>query len=347
MKDYQNRFPGWHAPAPFARAGLLLLAFLATAAWGQNPPSQPEPAGAAIRVNVNVVNVLFNVKDKRGALIAGLKKDDFELYEDGASQTIKYYSADSGLPLTLGILVDTSGSQEQVLPLEKEAGAEFLKDVIGSKDLAFLIDFSLDVQLDQDFTSSQRLLRSALDKLKINVGGNIGLPPGVGGNPIPISNPRTTALYDAVYLASMDKLRSEVGRKALILLTDGQDYGSRTRPKQAIEAAQKVDAIVYVILIADRGFYGIGSYYGSSDMKKLAEETGGRVIEVGNDFRKLKEAFDQISLELRNQYSIGYTPTNTKRDGGYRKIEIRPKIKDLNVKDTKIQARKGYYAPKD
>jgi VWFA-related protein len=143
-------------------------------------------------------------------------------------------------------------------------------------------------------------------------------------------------LYDAIYLASHDELAQQVGRKAMIILTDGEDVGSRLRIQEAIEAAQKSDSIVYVLLIADRGFYG-GFYHGDSEMKRLSHETGGRVIDVGNKFDKLREAFDQIALELRSQYSVGYTPTNLAHDGSFRKVEVR-------AKDYKIQARAGYYA---
>jgi VWFA-related protein len=146
-------------------------------------------------------------------------------------------------------------------------------------------------------------------------------------------------LFDAVYLAAREKLGNEVGRKAMILLTDGADQGSQMNLRNAIEAAQKADSIVYVLLISDRGFYG-GGYWGEGDMKKICQETGGRMIPVGNKMDKLKEAFDQIANELRSQYSIGYTPTNNKRDGSYRKVEIKTEGKDM-----KIQARKGYYAP--
>ena len=125
----------------------------------------------------------------------------------------------------------------------------------------------------------------------------------------------------------------------MILLTDGEDQGSRVKSKDAIEAAQKADAICYVLLIADRGFYGFAGYSGDSDMKKLTQETGGRVIEVGNKIEKLRQAFDQISQELRSQYNVGYVPTNTTRDGSFRKVQIKPKQPDL-----KVQARSGYYA---
>jgi VWFA-related protein len=284
---------------------------------------------------VNVVNVFFNVKDKHGMLIPNLTKDDFQVMEDGKPQTVKYFSAESNQPLTLGIMIDTSASQTRVLPIEQESCAEFLHQVLRDKDLAFVINFDVDVDLDQDYTNNVRELTRALNKMQINAGMGGG-PPGLGGGPIP-TTPRGTLLYDAIYLAADEKLKNEVGRKAMIIFTDGEDQGSRLRVQDAIEAAQKADAICYVILIADRGFYGFGGYSGDSDMRKLAEATGGRVIEVGNKQDKLKQAFDQIQNELRSQYNIGYTPSNPKLDGTYRKIQI-------HAKDYKVQARQGYYA---
>ena len=146
-------------------------------------------------------------------------------------------------------------------------------------------------------------------------------------------------MYDAIFLAADEKLKNEVGRKAMIVFTDGEDEGSHLKIREAIEAAQKADTICYVILIADRGFYGGMGYSGDASMKKLAEETGGRVIEVGNKQDKLRQAFDQIQNELRSQYNIGYTPTNNKLDGSYRKVQIK------TTNDAyKVQARQGYYA---
>jgi VWFA-related protein len=295
-----------------------------------------------LRVNVEVVQLFFNVKDKRGALIPNLNKESFDLSEDGHSQVIKYFKADSDLPLTLGMLIDSSGSQQRVLDMEKQVGASFLENILRQKDEAFVISFDVDITLLQDFTNSVSRLRHGLNEARINTGGVScsGGPIGPQG-PIPCSStgPRGTALYDAVYLASHDEFSHEVGRKAMILLTDGEDQGSKLKIKDAIEAAQKADAICYVLLIADRGFYGIGGYSGDSEMRKLTQETGGRVIEVGNKPDKLQKAFDQISEELRSQYNIGYVPTNNVRDGSFRKVEIKPK--DSNYK---VQARTGYYA---
>jgi VWFA-related protein len=315
--------------------------------------AQPNPPGNArqqpkrdeqdqsvstLKVNVDVVNLFFNVKDKRGALVPNLTRNDFQVFEDGKSQTIKYFAAEANQPLTLGILIDSSPSQERVLPIEKEIGAGFLNEVLRPKDLAFVISFDINVDLLQDFTNSSHELRAALDRARINGGGPSGGLPGLGGGPVPVSNPKGTLLYDAIFLAADEKLASEVGRKAMIILTDGEDQGSHENIKDAVEAAQKADSICYVLLIADRGFYGGMGYSGDRQMKKLAEETGGRVINVGNKPEKVKEAFDQIANELRSQYSIGYTPTNSKRDGSFRKVEIKTK------QPYKVQARTGYYA---
>jgi VWFA-related protein len=309
-----------------------------SAVKAQQDKEEDTPA-ETLKVNVNVVQLFFNVKDKKGGLIPNLPKDNFELFEDGKPQAIKYFSADSNLPLTLGILIDSSASQEHVLGMEQEIGGAFLSQVLRAKDMAFVIDFNVGVSLLQDFTGSARRLKDALNSVKIDNGGQVGSLPGMGGGPVPTAGvPKGTLLYDAVYLASHDQMAQQVDRKAIILLTDGQDQGSQYKIKDAIEAAQKADTIVYVLMCADRGFYGFGGYYGEGDMKKLTAETGGRVIEVGNKPEKLKAAFDQISQELRSQYYIGYVPTNPVKDGGYRKVEVRSK------EQYKIQARSGYYA---
>ena len=313
----------------------------------QAAPSQSAPQASqdsqqpteTLKVNVNVVQLFFNVKDKHGTLIPNLTKDDFSIAEDSKPQTIKYFTAESNLPLTIGMMIDSSGSQRNVIDMEKEVGGAFLRQILTDKDEAFVISFDITVDLLQDFTRDVHRLQAALNKAKVNVDYSSGGIPGMGGGPVPQrGNSPGTLLYDAVYLSSHDMLSKEVGRKAMILLTDGQDEGSRLKIQDAIEAAQKADAIVYVLLCADRGFYGGFGYEGESDMRKLTEQTGGRVINVGNKFDKLREAFDQIAAELRSQYNVGYTPTNAKQDGSYRKLEIK------NKQNYKIQARAGYYA---
>ena len=320
---------------------------LVTALHAQEAPSPggPPPASKAepqpvnigdiqtLKVNVNLVNVYFSVRDKSG-YITNLHKDDCAIYEDKNLQKTKNFTQEKNLPLTIGILLDTSGSQQNVLPLEQQSGAEFLKDVLTPKDEAFLISFDINVNLLADYTNSPREIKRSIDSAVINTGAGTGSVTGNG-------TPRGTLLYDAVYLAAHDKLRQEAGRKILVLLTDGGDQGSQENIKTAIEAAQKANAIIYVILIADRGFYsGYGmTFSGDADMERLAKDTGGRVINVGNNGKKLQEAFDQIQDELRTQYLASYTSTNPKvNDGTFRLLNI------TCGKDQKVQARKGYYA---
>jgi VWFA-related protein len=317
-----------------------------TESQGEDQDQSQGQSVETLKVNVSAVQLFFNVKDKKGALIANLTRDDFEILEDGKPQTIKYFAAESNLPLSLGILIDSSGSPEQVLPMEKKVGAAFLSEILREQDRAFVIGFDVKVDLLQDFTNSVDALKSALNSARIDIGGGRGIGiPSPGGTVAAAL--RGTLLYDAVYLASNDELSQHVGRKAMILLTDGEDQGSQMRITDAIEAAQKSDSIIYVLLCADRSFYGSGEYSGKGKMKKLARETGGRVIEVGNKLDKLKDAFNQIAHELRSQYNIGYTPTNTALDGPLRRVQIYAKHdKD---KDYRIQARTGYYAvpPRD
>lgn len=306
----------------------------------QNRIEDQDQSVVTLNVKVNLVQLFFNVKNKKGTLIPSLNKDDFEILEDGKPQTIKYFAAESNLPLTLGILIDSSASQERVLHMEKEVGGEFLNEILRSQDLAFVLGFDVNVNLLQDFTNSVDVLQTALNSARVNTsGGRTAGTPGPGGT-VPVVL-RGTLLYDAVYLASNDELSQQVGRKAIILLTDGEDQGSQMGIADAIEAAQKSGSIIYVLLCADRRFYGSGEYSGKAKMKELTEQTGGRVIVVGNRFNKLKDAFDQIANELRRQYYIGYTSTNTALNGTFRKVEIHAKNKD---EDYKIQARNGYYA---
>jgi VWFA-related protein len=294
--------------APF---GLAQIPSIPRAPEGQAPaaqkpaaqkPEEEQAPSETLKVSVNVVGLFFNVKDKHGALMPNLTKDDFTVLEDGKPQTIKYFAAESNLPLTLGILIDSSGSQRNVLDMEKEVGGAFLRQILTDKDEAYVIDFNVDASLVQDYTRDVRRLQAAMNKVRINTGVS-----GMGGGPVPTAHQAGTVLYDAVYLSAHDMLAKEVGRKAMILLTDGEDEGSRLKIKDAIEAAQKADAIIYVLLCADRGFYGsfqVG-YSGEGEMRKLTEATGGRVINVGNKFDKLREAFDQIAAELRSQYNLG------------------------------------------
>jgi VWFA-related protein len=313
--------------------GLLQSAPLwSQVAASQNPPSQATPT---LKVRTEVVNIYAVVRDKK-RLIPNLNQEDFEVTEDGVAQDIRYFSRETDTPLTMGILVDTSGSQQNVLPIEQEQADAFVGQVVRPKDLAFILHFDLEVELLQDLTGDKRLLTHAIDETVINAGAQ-GPTPGT----LPSANVGGTHLYDAVYLSANDVLKGEIGRKVLILLTDGEDQGSRVKLDVALEAAQKSDIIIYAVDVVDRAFYrfrGMG-FSGDSVLKKLGGETGGRVIRVDKP-REAAAGFQEIADELRTQYFLGYSPSNTKHDGTFRKIQVR-----VHDRDYKVQARHGYYAP--
>ncbi len=313
----------------------LVIALVALSPWPL--VAQEAPPGPPIRVTVNVVNILATVRDSHGRIIPDLKKEDFEIREESQIQDIAFFSRESAEPLTLGVLVDTSISQERVLPIEQEAATRFLEQVVKPKDLVFVIAFDVDVNLLQDFTNEVGRLERAVARTVINA------PYSPASRGPFETGCKGTKLYDSIYLAAAEKLGSEAGRKALLILTDGEDCGSRMTLNQALEAAQRSDTVIYVVNVADPNFYyQHGSLYsGDSVIKKVAEETGGRAITV-SDPRKLAKAFDQIAEEMRSQYAIGYTPTNKNRDGSYRKIKLQVKRGGY-----KVLARRGYYAPKE
>ncbi len=347
-----------HARIGFPVLAVLLLGLpaLSVAAWGQltpNPDAPPvsnapavplQQSVATFKVNVNLVDVFFTARNKRGELIPHLTRQDCSIAEDGVPQTIKSFADETNLPLTLGILLDTSGSQQSVLPLEEQAGDQFLRDVLRSEDQAFLLSFDVNVNMLQDFTNNIALLRQGMHTARINTAGGSGQGgiPGLGGGTFPtVGSPKGTLLYDAIYEASNDKMSEQTGRKALIVLTDGQDEGSVHTINQAIAAAERSNVMVYVILIADvRAYMDAGmAYNGYGAAKQIADQTGGRLIDVGANGRKLGEAFREISDELRTEYLATYTPSDTKLDGTFRTIKVNC------GKGVRIQTRKGYYAP--
>jgi VWFA-related protein len=316
---------------------LVCFLFLVLPAFPQQAP-QKEQAGqeSTIKVDVDLVNVLFNVHNKQNGLVGNLEKGDFTLLEDGKQQDIRYFTRETDLPLTIGLLVDVSLSQQNLIEIERRAAYQFFSKVLRPKDLAFLISFGADAEVLQDYTSSPKLLQRGLDGLKVNaqVGG---LHPG----PVPTATtPKGTILYDTVYLAASEQLKGQVGRKALVVITDGVDQGSHYPIQQAIKAAQLADTIIYAIYYVDPGAYGYGMFggYGDGPLKRMAEETGGRVLKVDRH-HTLDDIFREIQDEMRSQYALAYAPSNSTKDGSFRKIEIKPKEKELHV-----QARKGYYA---
>jgi len=274
-----------------------------------------------LRVGVDLVNVLFSVTDRNGRFVPGLGPEDFRVEEDGEPQEIRYFASEDELPLTLALLVDTSPSVEDVFQEEKRAATGFLETILRPQDLALVIGFERSVTLFQDFTENTGLLGGAIDALEIGSG---------------------TSIYDAVMLASKERLRPEAGRKAIILISDGEDTTSQTSRTDALVAAHQADAIIYSIsnVYGRRGVFG--GRTGTGDIRTLerfSEETGGAVYELERDAR-FEDIFNQIAEELRNQYSLGYYSTNAAQDGEYRKVEIVP----LN-RDYRVRARQGYYAP--
>jgi VWFA-related protein len=321
----------------------LLILILTGAVLAQTPAQQqklPPDDENVIKVDVDVVNILASVRDKRGGLIANLEAKDFNIFEDGKPQTIKYFTRETDLPLTIGLLVDVSGSQRNLIGVERQAATQFFSQVLRKKDEAFLIMFGEESELLQDYTNSVRLLTEGLNQLKVSSG--VG---GFGPGPVPtMGQPRGTVLYDAIYVAATEKLRTEVGRKVIVVITDGVDEGSKLPLKDALEASQKADAVVYSIEYSDPSAYGGwgfgGGGGGDAALHQLSDPTGGRVYRVGRN-NPLDAVFKELSDEMRSQYAIGYTPTNATKDGSYRKLDIRMANKDL-----KAQARKGYYAIK-
>lgn len=319
-------------PTTLAMSGLALLSFALL-------PVKAAQEESTIKVDVSIVNILCSVHNKANGLVGNLEKKDFQIFEDGKPQEIKYFTRETDLPLTIGLLVDTSGSQERLIEPERRAASEFFSKVLRKKDLAFLLQFGAEAELLQDSTNSPKLLQDGLRQLRLSVGIG-GLHPG----PVPTQQSQAgTILFDAVYLAADEKLKGEVGRKAMVLITDGVDQGSKLTIAKAIEAAQKADSIIYSIDYQDRAAYGgIGTFNlgggGERDLGRMSNETGGRVFKVDRK-NSLDDIFREIQEEMRSQYAIGYTSTNPKKDGGYRKIEIK-----VAEKDYKVQARKGYYA---
>lgn len=304
----------------------------------QGQQQTPE-SSQTLKVQTNLVNVFATVRDKKNGLITDLKQDDFKIYEDGVEQKIAYFSKDMNLPITLAILIDTSGSMQNILGAEQDAASRFVKTVMrGNKDEAIVISFDFDVNLLADFTEDPEVLEEGIHRARISAisaGGVV--TPGT----IPNNNAGGTNLYDAVYLASHDELATEAGRKAIIVLSDAEDTGSKLSLNEAIESAQRSDAVIHFLRLSDEPFYfGMGmTYNGSGVARKMADETGGREIEIKSE-KNLEGAFALIAEELRSQFVLGYYPTNTKHDGTFRKVKL-----DVARPDSRVLARKGYYAP--
>ena len=360
--------------------GLLGAVVLATPLLlGQQPggdeTAAPQPTFSTA---VKVVNVLATVRDGDGQIVRDLSKDDFILEEDGRPQTIRYFSQENNLPLTLGLLVDTSASQREVIDEERIASYTFLDQVLRENDAAFVMQFAGEAELLQDITSSRRDLESALAALRIADPRQTQQWPSPGPWPASRRGPGAnggTALYDAVFLASDELMRQQPNRKALIILSDGVDNASKMALAGAIEAAQRADTLVYCILFVDERLYqsppdwggprrrrGIGGWPGGWPggigggrgggpgfplhmypdgrriLERISKETGARLFEVSRK-QSVSQIYASIEEELRNQYSLGYTPNRADASPGYRKIKLSTRKRDIIV-----QTRDGYYA---
>ena len=300
----------------------------------QSQAEKSQTKAPTVKAEVDLVNLFATVRDKNKRVVTDLKQDDFKVFEDGHEEKIAFFAKEVQLPITLGLLLDTSVSEENMLPAIQDAGSRFLHRVMKKGDEALVISFDTDVDLLADFTDDRGILDRAIRKARINTagGGYIAGNPG----PVPITGGGTN-LYDAIYLACSEKLNGEAGRKAIVVVTDAEDTGSKVKLEEAIESAQRTDTVIHVLFVADRWHYGGGR----PDIgHKLAEETGGRMISVSSE-KKIEEAFDQISEELRSQYTLGYYPSNTSRDGKFRKVRV-----ETDHSDYKVLARRGYYAPR-
>jgi len=299
----------------------FLAAFAGAAAYAQQPPITPDEERNRIVLDVARVNMLFTVSDKKGRFITDLTKDDFQIVEGRREQNILEFTAESDLPLRLGILVDSSNSIRERFRFQQDAAIEFISQVVRPRqDKAVIVSFDSAAELVADLTGDVDILSKAIR----------GLRPGGG-----------TALFDAVFYACRDKLMQDQPRhkfrRAMIILGDGDDNASRYTRDQALEMAQKADVVVYSISTNNTKI----ERDGDKVLKYFAEETGG-ITFFPFKAQDLSQSFENISNELRHQYNLLYRPDPLKTDGQYHKVDIKVKSRKLLV----VRARKGYYAPK-
>jgi Ca-activated chloride channel homolog len=284
------------------------------------PPAQRQP-DETLSVNVNLVDLLYTVADKKGKFITNLRKEDFKVYEDDKSQVITNFTSETDLPLTIALLVDTSGSIRDKLRFEQEAAIEFFYSTIHrGKDKALVISFDSGVDLLQDFSDNPEILADAVRKIR------------AGGG---------TSLYDAIYLAVNEKLANQAGRLVIILISDGDDNSSRISLTETLELSQRRNVAIYSISTNSAAYFGSKEQdRGDKTLKRFSEETGGRPF-FPEKIQELAVSFQEIGEELRSQYRLAYSPSNTRADGTFRKVRI-----DVANKNYKVKARTGYYAPR-
>lgn len=319
----------------------------------KSPTPTPTPVDddEPIRVNTELVNVLFTAQDRNRRLLTDLKKEDVKLFEDGEAQETVEFSRQVDLPLSLAILIDTSASQERTLPDEKAAAKSFVESVVRPvKDEVAIVSFTGEATLEQGMTSNVQRLQRAIDRVEFvppsgYIGGGVvtggrvpGTPPISGGNQ---QIQGSTAIWDAIWVTSDEVLgpAPERTRRAIILLTDGYNTFGKKKLDDAVQSALKSEAVIYSIGIGDNFYSGVDE----GVLKKLSERTGGRAF-FPRDETELRRAFQQIQIEMRSQYLISYEPTNQKRDGSYRKIEIQLVNSELSKQKTTVTHRQGYFA---
>lgn len=338
-------------PRIFQSRLLLALAALAALAATQElpgarvralptrPKTQTAPQIPTIVANADLVNMVFSVETKHGGFIPDLNQSDFQVLEDGRPQQVRFFSFEDQLPLTLGLLLDTSPSQTNVLRQEQQLSDNFFRQVLTAKDLAFVIGFDVDTTLLQDMTASSARLSQAVDQA--HIGGADASAAGINPGTFPSRSTGATHLWDAIYLACNDELAHQAGRKAVIVVTDGGEQGSTYTSQDALRAALDSNTMVFAIIASDPNYAWGGG--GSGELRKIAEQTGGRSINAGKDLAK---AYDEIQHELRSQYTLAYRSDAPARDGKFRavKIELHGDAAKTNS-GAKIRSRTGYFAP--
>lgn len=292
--------------------------------YGQDEPT--------FSTDVKVVNVLATVRNKQHEIVRDLTKDDFLLSEDGRPQIIRYFSRETDLPLTVGLMIDTSMSQEKVLDSERTASFRFLDQVLReTKDKLFVMQFDMAVQLRQPLTSSRQALENILPYVDTPTRRELTMQTGGG-----------TLLYDAIVQACNSVLRNQNNRKALVVLSDGGENGSTATLTDAIEAAQRADTLIYSILFSDSGYpappFGFGGLDGRSVLQRLSRETGASFFEVSKK-RGIEQIYDAIEAELRSQYNLGFVSDRPVEISEFRTLKLSTKQKGLAV-----QTRERYWA---
>jgi VWFA-related protein len=312
------------------------------------PPIDEEDG--VIKIDTEAVNVLFTAQDKNRRLLLGLKPEDIQIFENGQPQEIVAFNKQVDLPLSLALLIDTSISQERTLPEEKAAAISFVESVIrAAKDEVAVVTFASETMLELGMTGNAARVRRAVDGVRLEtpsgyIGGGVVAAGGIGTPPISGDNQAnrgSSAVWDAIWITSEEVLgpAPERTRRAIILISDGVNYGGKKKLKEAVEAAQKAEAIIYSIGIGDNYYSGVDK----GSLEKVSENTGGRAY-FPRDEGELRDAFRQIQEEMRSQYLLAYEPTNAALDGSYRKIEIKMVNPELQKQKTKLTHRQGYFA---